>query len=391
MPPVRKAVLLAAMIAACGCGGRAEEPAAQPAADPMADEVQNIRLVGHNDLQGRESLLVAVRSDEANGNWAYVGHHENFYDETQKLNPMTGKMEWNGTSILDVNDPANPRLVWHIPNDNNASSRSVSVVYDYKFDGSGRDYLIRNSEYGDDFRFQIFDITSRTQNPEQISLVSEITATPENSCGRGCGGKLIGRAHKGWWSQESGYFYSAAGEPGFRTTIAQIWDLKDPKQPRFVGRMWIPGQKDGEPGNEGQYAHHPNVDEQNKRIYIGYREAGWTAAFDIANPAQPKRSGRSTSTRRTEARTPWRRSRTTGSRTSARMRCPAPMRWLWMKPALRKTLRPAAVSDPRAICSTSRTRRGRYRSAPGRCPPISPATRADVLGPTSRRKPSTAG
>jgi len=99
---------------------------------------------------------------------------------------------------------------------------------------------------------------------------------------------LIGRAHKGWWSQESGYFYSAAGEPGFRTTIAQIWDLKDPKQPKFVGRMWIPGQKDGEPGDEGQYAHHPNVDEQNKRIYIGYREAGWTAAFDISNPAQPK-------------------------------------------------------------------------------------------------------
>jgi hypothetical protein len=270
-----------------GCGSA---PAAQPdaAADPLADEVQNIRLVGHNDLQGRESLLVAVRSDQANGNWAYVGHHENFYDDTQKLNPITGRMEWNGTSIVDINDPSKPRLVWHIPNQNNASSRSVSVVYDYKFDGSGRDYLIRNSEYGNDFTFQIFDITTRDSDPKQISLVSEITATPENSCGRGCGGKLIGRAHKGWWSQESGYFYSAAGEPGFRTTIAQIWDLKDPKQPRFVGRMWIPGQKDGEPGDEGQYAHHPNVDEQNKRVYIGYREAGWTAAFDISNPAQPK-------------------------------------------------------------------------------------------------------
>jgi len=194
-----------------GCGGT---PAAEPAADPLADAAQNIRLVGHSDLQGRESLLVAVRADDANGNWAYVGHHENFYDETQKLNPITGRMEWNGTSILDVNDPATPTLVWHIPNENNASSRSVSVVYDYTFD-------------------------------------------------------------------------SAAGEPGFRSTIAQIWDLRDPKQPKFVGRMWIPGQKDGEPGNEGQYAHHPNVDEQNKRVYIGYRESGWTAAFDISNPAQP--------------------------------------------------------------------------------------------------------
>jgi hypothetical protein len=52
--------------------------------------------------------------------------------------------------------------------------------------------------------------------------------------------------------------------------------------------MWIPGQKNGEPGNEGQYAHHPNVDEQNNRVYIGYREAGQTAAFDISDPAKPK-------------------------------------------------------------------------------------------------------
>src|SRR6185503_11099529 len=195
---VVRAAISVSVLAMSASGCRPTPAAERAATDSFADEAQNIRLVGHNDLQGRESLLIAVRSDQANGNWAYVGHHENFYDETQKLNPITGRMEWNGTSILDVNDPANPKLVWHIPNENNASSRSVSVVYDYKFDGSGRDYLIRNSEFGDDFTFQIFDITSRGTDPKQISLVSEITATPENSCGRGCGGKLIGRAHKGW-------------------------------------------------------------------------------------------------------------------------------------------------------------------------------------------------
>jgi hypothetical protein len=274
-----------AVASAWGCTAAA--PPSRPATDPLAEASNNIRLVGHHDLQGRESLVVVAKSDAANGNWVYVGHHENFWDESQKLNDITGTMEWNGTSILDVADPASPKLVWHIPNDVNASSRSVSVVYDYSFDGSGRDYLIRNSEYGDTFKFQIFDITSRGTDPSKIALVSEITGTPPDSCGRGCGGTLIGRAHKGWWSQETGYFYSAAGEPGFRSTLAQIWDLKDPKQPTFVGRMWIPGQKEGEPGFEGQYAHHPNVDEQNKRVYIGYREAGQTAAFDISNPAHP--------------------------------------------------------------------------------------------------------
>ena len=54
----------------------------------------------------------------------------------------------------------------------------MSVVYDYKFDGSGRDYLIRNSEAltqgetGQDLKYQIFDITSRDTDPSKIALVA---------------------------------------------------------------------------------------------------------------------------------------------------------------------------------------------------------------------------
>src|SRR6185503_3850424 len=65
---------------------------------------------------------------------------------------------------------------------------------------------------------------------------SEITGTPPNSCGPGCGGKFITRAHKGFWSEESGYYYTASGEPGFRKTLLHIWDRRDPKTPKFVGR-----------------------------------------------------------------------------------------------------------------------------------------------------------
>lgn len=264
------------------------------AADPLSDGAQNVRLVGFNDLQGRESLVVTTKSDPANGSWVYVGHHESYWDDKPKLNPITGKLEWNGTSILDIGDPSKPKLVWHIPNEANRNSRGVTVVYDYAFDSSGRDYLMRNSEAltegetGLDVKFQIFDITTRSTDPSKIALVSEITGTPPNSCGPGCGGKFILRAHKGWWSQETGYLYTAAGEPGFRNVVIQIFDMKNPKAPKFVGRAWIPGQKDGEPGYEGQYAHHPVVDEDNKRLYVGYRGAGQAAAFDLSNPAQPK-------------------------------------------------------------------------------------------------------
>jgi len=139
-------VALAAALTSCQTSST-NEPAAAPApTDPRADSAQNVRLVGYNDLQGRESLVVTTLSDPANGSWVYVGHHESFWDGKPKMNPITGKEEWNGTSILNVDDPANPTLVWHIPNDSNRNSRGVSVVYDYKFDGSGHDYLIRNSE-----------------------------------------------------------------------------------------------------------------------------------------------------------------------------------------------------------------------------------------------------
>jgi hypothetical protein len=289
-------MLLAVAIAAVAIGGALLRGQGRSGADPLSDGASNVRLVGYSDLQGREALVVTTKSDPANGSWVYVGHHESYYDKKPKMNPITGKMEWNGTSIVDIADPAKPKYVWHIPNDTNRNSRGVSVVYDYKFDSSGKDYLVRNSEAltegetGTDLKYQVFDITSRNSDPSKISLVSEITGTPPNSCGNGCGGKFITRAHKGWWSQETGYFYAASGEPGFRNVVIQIFDMKDPKAPKFVGRAWIPGQKTDEPQNlyEGQYAHHPIVDEDNKRLYVGYRNAGQAAAFDISNPAQPK-------------------------------------------------------------------------------------------------------
>jgi hypothetical protein len=265
------------------------------ATDPGFDAAQNVRLVGYHDLQARQSLQLTARSDAANGNWLYVGHSPNERNpekEAPQLNSITGQMEFNGTSILEISDPANPKLVWHIPGHEGANHRGVSVVYDYKHSSSpaGRDYLIRSFDTGKDFRFQVFDITDRASNPKAISLVSEIRGTPPNSCGPGCGGPFMYRAHKGYWSEESGYFYAAAGEPGFRNTSMQIFDLRDPKNPKWVGRAWLRGMKDTEDKAlyEGQYVHHPIVDEARNRVYIGFRGSGWLGAWDISDRANPK-------------------------------------------------------------------------------------------------------
>ena len=93
----------------------------------MADAAKNVRLVGYHDLQGRTALVVTTKSDAANGNWVYVGHDESFRDGKPLLNSITGKMEFSGTSILEISDPAAPRLVWHIPNESNRNSRSVRL------------------------------------------------------------------------------------------------------------------------------------------------------------------------------------------------------------------------------------------------------------------------
>ena len=136
--PTSSGVLVAVFLSVNGFGFG-------PAANALADESHNVRLVGYHDMQGRQALQVTTKSDAANGNWVYVGHVPNTRTRDATLNPITGENEWNGTSILEISDPANPELVWHIPNDVNANSRSVSVVYDYEFDSTppGRDYLIK--------------------------------------------------------------------------------------------------------------------------------------------------------------------------------------------------------------------------------------------------------
>src|SRR5687767_10913418 len=145
------AAALAALLAfAAACGTTTPAAPAEggaPGADERAESAQNVRLVGYNDLQGRQSLQLVARSDAANGNWLYVGHQPNDRpnSEEPQMNSITGQAEINGTSIIDITDPANPTTKWHIPGIPSANHRAVSVVYDYKHDSSGRDYLVRSS------------------------------------------------------------------------------------------------------------------------------------------------------------------------------------------------------------------------------------------------------
>jgi len=62
---------------------------------------RDMELVGYHDLQGRSATSP---SSTAGNRWiAYVGHHGDKHPE-----PLTGKKEDNGTSIVDVTDPKKP-------------------------------------------------------------------------------------------------------------------------------------------------------------------------------------------------------------------------------------------------------------------------------------------
>ena len=94
------AILLGAAVAAQRQAGNGREGGA---------DSSNMQLVGHNDLQGRSAYQPEIKRQGSR--WiAYVGHHGG-----SAINPITGKEEAHGTSIVDVTDPKNPKYLAHIP------------------------------------------------------------------------------------------------------------------------------------------------------------------------------------------------------------------------------------------------------------------------------------
>src|SRR5881628_3846362 len=77
-------------------------------------EASNMKLVGMNDLQARSGYQPTIHHQ--GDRWiAYIGHHGGTDDIPAPINPLTGKAEPNGTSIVDVTDPAHPKYLHHIP------------------------------------------------------------------------------------------------------------------------------------------------------------------------------------------------------------------------------------------------------------------------------------
>jgi hypothetical protein len=215
-------------------------------------EKRNMELVGYHDLQGRSAYQPIIHRQGAR--WiAYVGHHGD-----NILNPLTGKKEDNGTSILDVTDPRKPKYLAHIPGEPGlAEAGGAQMVR--ACDGSdlpkadkSKVYLLRT--YGNSAQ-EIWDVS----DPARPSLLTTIVSGLKGT-------------HKNWWECDTGIAYLVSGIEGWRVRrMTQVYDLSDPAKPVFIRNFGLPGQQPGASGTPPADLHGMiSTGPKGNRIYFGY-------------------------------------------------------------------------------------------------------------------------
>jgi hypothetical protein len=155
-----------------------------------------IREVAWIDIAGGGQVVL-------DGNYAYVGH----------MQPP------HGTSVIDVNDPANPKVVASIDIPPGLHSHKVRVANDVMVVNRER---TRGEKPADDFvGLRIFDV-SRPGNPRDI-------------CHWQCAGMGVHR-----FTFDGRYAYISTEQEGYVGTIVMILDLKDPTKPLVAHLDWSP-------------------------------------------------------------------------------------------------------------------------------------------------------
>jgi hypothetical protein len=209
-----------------------------------------IREVGFCDCAGGGQVVVE------NG-IAYVGH-------------MRAP---NGTSLIDVRDPKNPKVLATIDMPPGTHSHKVRVA-------NGLMVVNNETNHNDDRPapdgwkggFVVYDVST----PSRPREVGRWTA----NAGRG--------VHR--FDFDGRYGYMSATQEGYVGNIVMIMDLKDPAKPTEVGRWWMPGQwtAGGETPTWEKSAHrchHPL--RMGNRLYTSYWLGGFVI-LDIDEMSQPK-------------------------------------------------------------------------------------------------------
>src|SRR5262245_43444793 len=230
--------------------------ATAPAAAQSTPESKDMALVGANDLQARSAYQPTIH--QQGGRWiAYIGHHGGTKEVPKPVNPLTGVPEFNGTSILDVTDPRDPKYLVHLPGDEGLAEQGGAQmvrVCDGKTLPKGDPnavYMLRtfaNSAH------EIWNVA----DPAKPKLVTSL-------------GGLKG-THKNWWECDTGIAYLVSGVPGWRVDrMTEVYDLGDPAKPVKIRDFGLLGQQPGAAGRAPTRLHGPiSTGPKGNRIYFAY-------------------------------------------------------------------------------------------------------------------------
>ena len=254
MTRLRMIILCVALASALSSGeGTAAQSQKTPGKTP---EARDMVLRGYNDLQGRSAYQPVIQ--QQGGRFiAYIGHHGG-----TALNPLTGKEETNGTSIVDVTDPRKPRYLHHIPSSakgtgeaGGAQMARVCAGKELPKGDPAKTYLLRT--VGNEGQ-EVLDVTDPSRPTVVSTVLSGLTST-----------------HKNWWECDTGIAYIVAHkkDEGWKSRAAKIFDLSDPAKPRFIRDYGVVGQEPGSKIEPVPVPLHGPIRVRN-RVYFGYGTSG---------------------------------------------------------------------------------------------------------------------
>jgi hypothetical protein len=248
---IKLAVYFCVAHVACSTGVHAQS---QVAGAPP--EASNMKLVGSSDLQARSAYQPTIHHQ--GDRWiAYIGHHGGTDDIPAPVNPQTGKAEPNGTSIVDVTDPAQPKYLRHIPGQEGkyeAGGAQMVRICDGKDlpkGDRGAVYMLRT--FGGEAH-EIWNVA----DPASPVLITRIGGLKDT--------------HKNWWECDTGIALLVSGAPDWRTRrMTQVYDLSDPAHPVKIRDFGLPGQEPGSTGAVPTELHGPiSTGPSGNRVYFGY-------------------------------------------------------------------------------------------------------------------------
>jgi len=247
---LRHAMPIAALLLLAGAAHAQQQKIGAP------PEASNMRLVGYNDLQARSAYQPTIHKQ--GDRWiAYIGHHGGTDEVPDPVNPLTGKPEPNGTSIVDVTDPAHPKYLRHIPGQEGkyegGGAQMVRVCDGATLPKGDKSAVYMLRTFGSEAH-EIWNVADPA-NPVLVTRLGGLKDT-----------------HKSWWECDTGIAFLVSGPPDWRVKrMTQIYDLSDPAHPVKIRDFGLPGQEPGATGAVPTELHGPiSTGPKGNRVYFGY-------------------------------------------------------------------------------------------------------------------------